>query len=154
MPGRYARSATATRVSEFLGTRSGRRFLREDAWEKGMPIVISQPHELLTDAMSLAATHNATSLVAFLDPGSNELLFLYISLPNKDLETVTPEPCNRTVLDFYGSASKTFARTFRVRGWKYSAIAHAISTCDMRTEVHDVLRGLKHSEALPRESAF
>lgn len=154
MPGRYARSATAIRVSEFLGTRSGRRFLKEEAREEGMPIIISQPQELLTDAMGLAATHNDTALIAFLDPDSYELLFIYVSLPNKDLEAVTPEPPNRTVLDFYTSASKTFARTFRIRSWKYSAIAHVISTCDMRTEAHDILRGLKHSEALPRESAL
>jgi len=152
MPGRYARSTTATRVSEFIGTRSGRRFLREHSWEEGMPIVVSQPHELLTEAMGLVATQNDTALVALVEPTNDELLFIYISLPNKNLEVVPTEPPRQTILDFYRTVNGTFARTFRVRGWKYSAIAHAINTCDRLLDPHDILHGSNRGEVVPTES--
>jgi len=115
-----------------------------------MPIVIAQSHELLIDVMGLVATQNDTALVALLEPATDELLFLYISLPNKNLEIVQTEQPRQTVMDFYRTVNETFARTFRVRPWKYSAIAHAINTCDRQTDTHEVLRGLRHHHARSR----
>jgi len=95
-----------------------------------------------------------TALVAFLEPTTNELLFIYVSLPNKDLEVVPTEAPQQTVLNFYSTVNRTFARTFRIKGWRYSAVAHAISTCNMRTEPYDVLRGFERSEPVPRKSVL
>jgi len=57
-----------------------------------MPIVISQLQELLTEVMGLVVTQNDTALVAFLESTTNELLFINVSLPNKNLEFVQVEP--------------------------------------------------------------
>ncbi|MBF6671613.1 hypothetical protein [Glutamicibacter sp. FBE19] len=119
-----------------------------------MPIVVSQPQELLTEAMGLVATQNDTALVALVDPTNDELLFIYISLPNKNLEVVPTEPPRQTILDFYRTVNGTFARTFRVRGWKYSAIAHAINTCDRLLDPHDILHGSNRGEVVPIESTI
>lgn len=148
MPGRYVRSATAIRVSEFLGSRAGRRYLETHAWTEGMPIIISQSHESLTDAMSLVATQGNVALVAFLDPATAELRFIYVSLPNRALGIVPPEPPQRTVADLYQAAAQSFAYTFRIASWKFSAIAHAISTRAVRFESTELRLGF----ALPEPS--
>ena len=102
--------------------------------------------------MGLVATQNDTALVTFLEPTTDELLFIYISLPNKNLAVVQTEPPRQTVLDFYRTVNRTFARTFRVEGWKYSAIAHAINTCDRSTEPHETLREFSRNDAARRET--
>ncbi|MGQ3384551.1 hypothetical protein [Glutamicibacter sp. TV12E] len=119
-----------------------------------MPIVISQPQEFLTHVMGLVATQNDTALVAFIEPTTDELLFIYVSLPNKNLAVVQTESPRQTILDFYRTVNSTFARTFRVKGWKHSAIAHAISTCDRHPDPHDVLRGFQRSQPMPQETAI
>lgn len=146
MPGRYLRSETATRVAEFIGTRSGRAHLKKHSWKQGMPIVISQPNELLTDAMSLVATHPEPVLVAFLDSRTKSLCFMHVSLPSEDLVVVPCEARDRTTGDFYETAKATFALTFRIHTRQYSAVAHAFNTGDLETMEYDSLQWRKVEE--------
>ena len=57
MPGRIARTQTAVRVADFLATREGKAHLSELWMEPGMPIVMTQPNESLTDAMGMVSIH-------------------------------------------------------------------------------------------------
>ncbi len=88
MPGRIARTKTAERVSEILGSREGRRHLADHGWVQGMPIVMAVPTEPINDVMGLVSMHGRPALVAMLDNQLDVLKFLYISTPNSALRAV------------------------------------------------------------------
>ena len=126
MTGRIVRSKIAELAAETIGSRHGRVVLKEHGWSEGMPIVIAQHDEKLTDVMALAVVHQPPVLIATLDPQSNDLCFTYVVVGCTDLEVVAPRDAKDSILDLYREAQSTPCLTFRVAPLTHSAIAHAI----------------------------
>lgn len=126
MPGRIVRSKTAERVAELLGSREGRKHLSQFGWVEGMPVVMSESHEALDDVMGLVSVHGRAVLIAMIDPRSEQLLFLHISAPNPALSIVNSVAEGTNISSLFEAAEHEGMMTFRVKYWKYSAVAHLI----------------------------
>lgn len=130
MPGRLVRSQTAQRVAALLGSREGRKHLAAFGWKQGMPVVMTQPSEPLDDVMGLVSVHKSPVLVAMAEMETGELKFLHISEPSAALQVVPPCGPRTRASDLFEQAEQTGMRTFRVKYWKHSAVAHAIPSFD------------------------
>ncbi|WPR65733.1 hypothetical protein SLW73_05260 [Glutamicibacter protophormiae] len=126
MAGRIVRSKIAELAAETIGSRHGREVLREHGWTEGMPVVIAQHDEKLSDVIALAVMHRPPVLIATLSPQSNDLCFTYVVIGCTDLEVVSSRNANDSILDLYRDAQSTPCLTFRVEPLTHSAIAHAI----------------------------
>lgn len=126
MPDRVARSRTAQLVSELIGTRHGRQYLQQHGWMPGMPVIMTGPREPLDDVMGLVSVHEGPSLVAMIDPISDQLRFLHVSLPTPVLQVVGLEAPGTIISSFFDRARRSGSVTFRVKYWPYSAVAHAL----------------------------
>lgn len=126
MPGRLVRSQTALRVAELLGSREGRRHLGNYGWTQGMPVVMTQPLEPLDDVMGLVSVHRRPVLVAMVETQTDELKFLHISEPSPVLEVVRPSAPRTKIKDLFDEAEQNGMTSFRVKYWRYSAVAHAV----------------------------
>ncbi len=126
MPGRFVRSKIAELVAETVGSRQARENLKEHGWTEGMPIVIAQHDEKLTDIMALVVVHQPPVLIATLDPENGNLCFTYVIIGCSDLELVAPYAEDKTIKDLYLDASAAPSITFRVTPLMHSALAHAI----------------------------
>lgn len=126
MPGRIARTETAERVSELLGSREGRAHLTAHGWEQGMPVVMAVPHESLNDVMGLVSMHNRSVLVAMLDAYSDTLKFLHLCVPNPALRCVAAEKDATQISDLFARAEREGLVTFRSKYWDASSVAHPI----------------------------
>lgn len=126
MTGRIVRSKIAELAAETIGSRHGREVLKEHGWSEGMPIVIAQHDEKLSDVMALAVVHQPPVLIATLDPQSSDLCFTYVVIGCTDLEVVAPRDAKDSILDLYREAQSSACLTFRVEPLTHSAIAHAI----------------------------
>lgn len=129
MPGRIARTKTAVRVADFLATREGRAHLSKYGWAPGMPIVMTQPAESLTDAMGMVSIHGRAALVAMLDSQTDELQMLHVTTPQPALKIAKVSVDGRTMGDFFEDLSSTGITEFRVKFWKHTAVAHRIPSC-------------------------
>lgn len=126
MPGRFVRSKIAEHVAEVMGSRQGRQMLEEHGWSQGMPIVMAQPDEKLSDVMALVSVHQPPVLVATLDPATEELCFTYVALGCPALEVVDPRDSAESIRSLYLDAQKTAFLTFRISQLPSSAVAHAL----------------------------
>ena len=127
MPGRFVRSEIAEQVAEVIGSRQGRQVLQDHGWRQGMPIVMAQPTEPLSDAMALVCVHEPPVLLATLDPKSERLCFTYIAAGCGALEVVESRDPDSTVLDLYTDAlQRVTFMTFRMVGHAHSSLAHAL----------------------------
>lgn len=124
--GRIVRSKTAERVTELLGSREGRKHLSQYGWVEGMPVVMSESQEALEDVMALLSVHGRAVLVAMLDPRSADPLFLHVSAPNPALSIVNSVAQGTSIGALFEAAEHEGMMTFRVKYWKYSAVAHLI----------------------------
>ncbi|WP_334122138.1 hypothetical protein [Glutamicibacter sp.] len=129
MPGRIARTRTAVRVADFLATREGKAHLSNYGWAPGMPIVMTQPSEPLNDAMGMVSIHGRAALIAMLDPQTEELLMLHITAPQAALKVAKVCADRMTMGEFFQRLALETIAEFRVKFWKYTAIAHKIPTC-------------------------
>ncbi|MBF6670514.1 hypothetical protein FQA45_09670 [Glutamicibacter halophytocola] len=134
MPGRIVRSKTAERVAELLGSRDGRRHLSRYGWAQGMPVIIAQPHEPAEDVMALVSVHNCPVLVAMLDTPCETLRFIHVSPPNAALEIVDELPRNTRTRALFDQSEGQGMLSFRVRYWKYSAVANAVPVYTPETQ--------------------
>lgn len=146
MPGRYARSTTAQRVAQLLGTREGRQHLTEFHWQQGMPVVMAAEHELLDDVMGLVSLHGQPVLVAMLQQSTDKLMFIHVSEPHMALGSVQEAKADRRIDSFFEEVHAKDCVTFRVKYWKNSAVAHAIPEFQQcrdstRTSYHRSLMG-------------
>ena len=130
MPGRLVRSQTAQRVAQLLGSRKGREHLAAFGWKPGMPVIMTQPSEKLDDVMGLVSVHQGAVLVAMTEPCTDELRFLHISEPSPALKVVESCPPERAIISLFEQAERAGMSMFRVKYWKYSAVAHAIPVFD------------------------
>ncbi len=126
MPGRLVRSQTAQRVAVLLGSREGRKHLGAYGWKSGMPVIMTQPTEKLDDVMGLVSVHQGPVLVALTDPRTDVLKFLHISENSPALEVVKESDPGCLIGDLFHDAEHCGMKTFRVKYWKHSAVAHAI----------------------------
>lgn len=126
MPGRIARTKTAERVGEILGSREGRRHLADHGWVQGMPIVMAVPTEPINDVMGLVSMHGRPALVAMLDNQLDLLKFLYISTPNSALRAVEVERDSTQIQDLFDRAEKNGLVTFRAKYWDASSVTHPV----------------------------
>lgn len=126
MPGRIVRSRTAARVTELLGSREGRRHLSERGWVQGMPVVMTGATESVNDVMGLVSIHGRSVLVAMLDPLTDALKFLFVSMPNPALEVVNPEKDETQIQDLFRRAELQGLVTFRSKYWESSTVTHPI----------------------------
>ena len=129
MPGRIARTQTAVRVADFLATREGKAHLSNYGWEPGMPIVMTQPNESLTDAMGMVSIHGRDVLVAMINPETEELQLLYVTTPQPALKVKQPSPSKCTTGEFFHELGSSRVMEFRVKFWKHTAVAHLIPSC-------------------------
>ncbi|WP_334122027.1 hypothetical protein [Glutamicibacter sp.] len=134
MPGRIARTKTAERVSELLGSREGRKHLRAHGWEEGMPVIMALPSEPLNDVMGLVSMHNRSVLVALLDAHIDTVKFLYLSAPNQALHCVEAEKDATQISDLFSRAESEGLVTFRSKYWDASSVAHPIPVFDPSPE--------------------
>lgn len=127
MPGRFVRSKIAENVAEIMNSRQGRQALERHGWVQGMPIVMAQPEEKLSDAMALVCVHEPPVLLATLEPLTDELCFTHIVVGCSALEPVEIRDEASTTRDLYLEAlqRKSFL-TFRVNGHVHSSVAHAL----------------------------
>jgi len=132
MPGRFVRSRIAQQVSEIISSRQGRAQLSAHGWVQGMPIVIAQQDEQLSDVMSLVAAHQPPVLVATTDPENGDLWFMYVSIGCVALQVVEPLPQNTSIGDLYRSASRSSFLTFRIDQMTASSVVHAIEPQHVR----------------------
>lgn len=134
MPGRLIRSKIAEQVSEIIGSRQGRSQLSAHGWVQGMPVVIAQPEEKLSDVMSLVAAHQPPALIATLNPQNSDLWFMYVSIGCTSLQIVEPLSSTTTLEQFYHAASAVGVLTFRIAQMPASSVVHAIEP--QRTNLH------------------
>ncbi|WP_440101749.1 hypothetical protein [Glutamicibacter mishrai] len=127
MPGRFVRSKIAELVSEIISSRQGRAQLSSHGWAQGMPIVIAQPDEQLSDVMSLVAAHQPPVLVATTDPANGDLWFMYVSIGCTALQVVEPLPQDTSIGELYRTASRGSFLTFRIDQMPASSVVHAIA---------------------------
>lgn len=127
MPGRFVRSKIAELVSEIISSRQGRAQLSAQGWVQGMPIVIAQPDEQLSDVMSLVAAHQPPVLVATTDPVNGDLWFMYVSIGCTALQVVDALPQHTSIGDLYRSASRSSFLTFRIDQMSASSVVHCIA---------------------------
>lgn len=130
MPGRLVRSQTAHRVAQLLGSRKGREHLAAFGWKPGMPVIMTQPSEKLDDVMGLVSVHQGPVLVAMTEPSTEDLRFLHISEPSPALMVVEPCRQDHAINNLFEQAERAGMSMFRVKYWKYSAVAHAIPVFD------------------------
>lgn len=130
MPGRIVRSRTAERVAEVLGSREGRKHLAAYGWYQGMPVVMTQPTELLDEVMGLVSVHDGPVMVAMSDE-TEALKFLHISDISPALEVVDEAAPRTRVAGLFDQAAETGRTTFRVKYWKHSAVAHAVPSFEL-----------------------
>lgn len=126
MPGRIARTKTAERVSELLGSREGRAHLKNHGWEQGMPVVMAVPSESLNDVMGLVSMHNRPVLIAMLDTRTDTLKFLHLCVPNPALRCVDAEDNAAQISDLFNRCEREGLVTFRSKYWEASSVAHPI----------------------------
>lgn len=124
MPGRIVRSQTAQRVAQLVDSRTGRNFLTSCGWRQGMPIVMTQPTETVDEVMGLVSVHMGPALVALIE--DDELVFLHISETCDSLRIVDIVPDGLCVSQFLTMVRDGGHQTFRVKYWKYSAVAHVL----------------------------
>ncbi len=129
MPGRVFRTQTAVRVADFLATREGKAHLSNYGWAPGMPIVMTHSVESLNDAMGMVSIHGCAVLVAMLAPQTGELHLLHVTTPQPALKVVKLCEDTRTMGEFFDHFTTESIAEFRVKFWKYSAVAHKIPTC-------------------------
>lgn len=127
MPGRFVRSKIAELVSEIINSRQGRAQLSAHGWVQGMPIVIAQPEESLSDVMSLVAAHQPPVLIATTDPTNGDLWFMYVSIGCTALQVVEPMPQETSIEQLYRSAVSSSFLTFRIEQMPASSVVHAIA---------------------------
>lgn len=126
MPGRFVRSKITEFVAQTVGSRQGRESLKAHGWVEGMPIVIGQHNEKLSDIMALVVVHKPPVMLATLDPSSGNLCFTYVVIGCSDLIAVKPYTESTTILDLYKFASNASTITFRSAPLVHSALAHAV----------------------------
>lgn len=126
MPGRIARTTTAERVSELLGSREGRRHLAAHGWVQGMPVVMAAPAETLNDVMGLVSLHGCSVLIAMIDGQSDELKFVHVSTPNPALRVVSLEQDRTRAQELFTRTENEGLVTFRVKYWESSAVAYPL----------------------------
>ena len=129
MPGRIARTRTAVRVADFLATREGKSHLSDYGWAQGMPIVMTQPAESLNDAMGMASIHGRAVLVAMLDPQTEELHMMHVTVPQAALKVTRACADRLTMGEFFERLATELIAEFRVKFWKNTAVAHKIPAC-------------------------
>ncbi|MGV2855166.1 hypothetical protein ACNPON_00180 [Glutamicibacter sp. AGC13] len=129
MPGRIARTRTAVRVADFLATREGKSHLSDYGWAQGMPIVMTQPAESLNDAMGMASIHGRAVLVAMLDPRTEELHMMHVTVPQAVLKVTKACADRLTMEEFFERLATELIAEFRVKFWKNTAVAHKIPAC-------------------------
>jgi len=134
MPGRFVRSKIAELVSEIITSRQGRAQLSAHGWSQGMPIVIAQPEESLSDVMSLVAAHQPPVLVATTDPSNGDLWFMYVSIGCTALQVVDPLPKETTIEQLYRSSLESSFLTFRIEQMPASSVVHAIAPQHVKHE--------------------
>lgn len=134
MPGRFVRSKIAELVSEIINSRQGRAQLSAHGWVQGMPIVIAQPEESLSDVMSLVAAHQPPVLVATTDPTNGDLWFMYVSIGCTALQVVEPLSQETTIEQLYRAAIPTSFLTFRIAQMPASSVVHAIAPQHVKHE--------------------
>lgn len=127
MPGRFVRSKIAELVSEIINSRQGRAQLSAHGWTQGMPIVIAQPDERLSDVISLVAAHQPPVLVTTIDPVHGHLWFMHVSIGCTALQVVEPLPQETSIGELYRLASRTSFLTFRIDQMSSSSVVHAIA---------------------------
>jgi len=91
-----------------------------------MPIVMAAEHELLDDVMGLVSLHAQPVLVAMLEQRSGKLMFIHVSEPNENLHCVDLFAPGYRIDNFIQDVAAGGGMTFRVKYWKYSAVAHFI----------------------------
>ncbi|MGO2079879.1 hypothetical protein ACTXPG_07430 [Glutamicibacter arilaitensis] len=129
MPGRIVRTQTAIRVADFLATREGKAHLADYCWTPGMPIVMTQPAESLNDAMGMVSIHGRAVLVAMLDPQTDELHLMHVTVPQPALQVAKPSSDRLTVGEFFHRLGTELMTEFRMKFWKHTAVAHKIPAC-------------------------
>ncbi|UTM45889.1 hypothetical protein [Glutamicibacter mysorens] len=129
MPGRIVRTRTAVRVADFLATREGKAHLSDYGWAQGMPIVMTQPAETLNDAMGMASIHGRAVLVAMLDPQTEELHMMHVTVPQAALKVTKACADRLTMGEFFERLATELIAEFRVKFWKNTAVAHKIPAC-------------------------
>ncbi|WP_313810625.1 hypothetical protein [Glutamicibacter sp.] len=101
-------------------------------------------HELLDDVMGLVSLHAQAVLVAMLEQSSGKLMFIHVSEPNENLHSVDLLDSEFRIDRFMHEVAQKGGVTFRVKYWKYSAVAHFIpefqvSADLVRTSYHRTL---------------
>jgi len=126
MPGRVVRTHTAARVAEILASKRGRAHLEEYGWVQGMPIIMAQACESVEDVMGLASIHGRAVLVAMIDPQTDDLCMLHLSMPNPALRIEEALARTLRISDLMTQAKAGHALVLRISHWKYSAVAHRL----------------------------
>ncbi len=130
MPSRIARTQTAVRVAEFLATREGKKHLSTYGWRKGMPVVMTNAEEELTNAMAMVSVHWRPVFLAMVDPKTDRLHMLYLTTPQKVLTVVEAAPARKTSGDFFKEVMAEGSQEFRVAQWDHTAVAFAVPSCE------------------------
>lgn len=130
MPGRIVRSKTAERVALLLDSREGRKYLARHGWKEGMAIVMTLPAEPLEDVMGLVSVHPGAVLVAMVDEDSQDLRFIHVSETSAALQVVEESARGMSFGNFVDALELSGVATFRIRYWKYSAVAHILPVFD------------------------
>ncbi|MGH3654637.1 hypothetical protein [Glutamicibacter sp.] len=97
---------------------------------------MTQPSEALDDVMGLVSVHKGPVLVAMMEKATGELKFLHVSEPSPVLEVVPASAPRCKINGLFSHAERTGMATFRVKYWKYSAVAHAIPVFESGSSSH------------------
>ncbi|QCY48600.1 SDR family oxidoreductase [Glutamicibacter creatinolyticus] len=123
MTNRMVRSRTAELVAEVLGSRYGRKHLESHGWVPGTPIIMTRSDEPLEDVMALVSLHETPVYVAMLEQEPERLCLLRVTLGTSALEVVNVWGKDETIGCLYEKVVPKLWETFRVRFWRYSAVA-------------------------------